>query len=81
MHEEVNRRLSDIEKVSNGWIRRAADYVLREVCEKDEGRQYADRHEQATNRENGQRAIIIALISALIAVFSTMVMVVLRLAH
>jgi hypothetical protein len=55
--------------------------VLREVYEKDEERLYAERHEQQSNRENGQRAIILALISVLIGVFNTIVVIILRFVH
>ncbi|WP_423396016.1 hypothetical protein [Burkholderia sp. LMG 21824] len=81
IHDEVNRRLSDLEKNIDRLDHANRDYVLREVYEKDEERLYAERHEQASNRENGQRAVIIALISALIAIFNTIVVVLLRFAH
>ncbi|WP_124471261.1 hypothetical protein [Burkholderia ubonensis] len=81
VHEEVNRRLAELEKSIERLDQANRDYVLREVYEKDEERLYAERHEQTTNKENGQRAVIIALISALIAVFNTVIMVVLRFVH
>jgi len=81
VHDEVNRRLAELEKSIERLDQANRDYVLREVYEKDEERLYSERHEQQSNRENGQRAIILALISVLIGVFNTIVVIILRFVH
>jgi len=81
IHDEVNRRLTELEKGIERLDQANRDYVLREVYEKDEERLYSERHEQQSNRENGQRAIILALISVLIGIFNTIVVVILRFVH
>ncbi|RBB38917.1 hypothetical protein DPV79_16190 [Burkholderia reimsis] len=81
VHDEVNRRLAEIEKSIERLDQANRDYVLREVYEKDEERLYSERHEQQSNRENGQRAIILALISVLLGVFNTIVVIILRFVH
>ncbi|WP_448167657.1 hypothetical protein [Burkholderia ambifaria] len=81
IHDEVNRRLTELENAIDRLDQANRDYVLREVYEKDEERLYAERHEQQSNRENGQRAIILALISVLIGVFNTIVVIILRFVH
>ncbi|WP_423380513.1 hypothetical protein [Burkholderia sp. LMG 32019] len=81
VHDEVNRRLAELEKGIDRLDQANRDYVLREVYEKDEERLYSERHEQQSNRENGQRAIILALISVLIGIFNTIVVVILRFVH
>ncbi|KAJ3472618.1 hypothetical protein NLI96_g13304 [Meripilus lineatus] len=81
VHDEVNRRLAEIEKSIERLDQANRDYVLREVYEKDEERLYSERHEQQSNRENGQRAIILALVSVLLGVFNTIVVIILRFVH
>jgi hypothetical protein len=66
---ETARRLTDIENQIVKIKDSLGNYVPREVYDKDEGRLYVERREALTAREQGRRAINLAMMSALVSGF------------
>ncbi|ACC76163.1 hypothetical protein PPMP20_19050 [Paraburkholderia phymatum] len=78
LYVEINRRLGELEKSIERLDQANRDYVLREVYEKDEERLYMERRDASKAKESGQRAMLIAALSALVSIFNTIIAFYLR---